>query len=292
MNFKIENGDLVGFNGGDLHMSKRVLSALLGIGLAVIVVGLGGIPFLLVIELLAAIGLLEFFKMAAQKEITPFRVLGVSSGLILVLIAYFYNDLSNSKLFSFGLFTVGLFIILFLSFLLQLLKKGSKNSIMNVGITFFGVFYIGGLISHFILLRNLNNPVFPGIYAIWFALICTWATDSTAYFVGSGIGKRLLAPKVSPKKTLEGFIGGVLGSLFAGFVFSIISGIGTKNALIIAGFIGIIGQLGDLFESALKRDALIKDSGNLIPGHGGILDRFDSALFTIPLTYYLILLLY
>ncbi|MCK4258698.1 MAG: phosphatidate cytidylyltransferase [Halanaerobiales bacterium] len=269
-------------------MVTRILSAIIGIALAILVITFGGIPFFVSVSLLTIFGTMEFYKMMTKKGNRVFKNVGVLAGLILVSIAYF----NNSPVPTSTLFLLSLICDLFLIFSIQLFTYGVEDAIQNVGITFFGIFYVGGLMSHFVLLRNFDNPVLTGIEAIWFALICTWATDSMAYFIGRSFGKRPLAPKVSPKKTVAGFIGGLLGSLLTGSIFSMVIGFSIAKAILIAGGIGLIGQMGDLFESAMKRDAGIKDSGKLMPGHGGVLDRFDSALFTLPLTFYLINLLF
>ncbi len=287
MNFKIEIEDLEELKRGEF-MVTRILSAIIGIALAILVITFGGIPFFVSVSLLTIFGTMEFYKMMTKKGNRVFKNVGVLAGLILVSIAYF----NNSPVPTSTLFLLSLICDLFLIFSIQLFTYGVEDAIQNVGITFFGIFYVGGLMSHFVLLRNFDNPVLTGIEAIWFALICTWATDSMAYFIGRSFGKRPLAPKVSPKKTVAGFIGGLLGSLLTGSIFSMVIGFSIAKAILIAGGIGLIGQMGDLFESAMKRDAGIKDSGKLMPGHGGVLDRFDSALFTLPLTFYLINLLF
>ncbi len=269
-------------------MLTRILSAIVGIALAILVITLGGIPFLIAVSFLTIFGTLEFYRMTIKNGKKAFKSVGVLVGLILVLLAYFYNE----SFLSSNMLLLALIIDLFVIFTVQLVTYGVDEAIHNVGVVFLGVFYVGCLMSHFVLLRNLSNPLLTGVEAIWFGLICTWSTDSMAYFVGKSLGKVHLAPKISPKKTVAGFIGGLLGSILAGSIYSMVIGLSLTKAILIAGFIGLFGQLGDLFESALKRDAKIKDSGKLIPGHGGVLDRFDSALFTLPLTYYLINLLF
>lgn len=269
-------------------MVQRIVTAVFGIALAIVLIQLGGIPYLVAVAVLAVVGLLEFYRMAAKKGMRPFQVIGILSGLILVLAAY----ANNETLFAEDLLMPTLIVSLFFAFALQLIKNGTEDAIRNVGVTFLGIFYIGGLMAHFVLLRNLENPVLPGKYAIWFALICTWSSDTFAYFVGRSLGRTPLVPKISPKKTVAGFWGGLLGSVLAGLIFSMVVQFNPLKAGVIALVLGFVGQIGDLFESALKRDAGIKDSGTLIPGHGGVLDRFDSTLFTLPLTYYLIILLF
>lgn len=269
-------------------MGIRVLTGVLGIALAAVLIHLGGIPFLVMVGALATIGLFEYFRMVAKKGVKPFRAVGILAGLILIIIAYFNNE----TFFASNLLMPALIVCLFFMFSIQLIKYGTDDAMRNVAQTFFGVFYVGGLMAHFVLLRNETNPILPGYHAIWFALICTWSTDTFAYFVGRSLGKKPLAPSISPKKTVEGFFGGLFGSVLAGFIYSTIVQFNPPKAMVIAVVLGLVGQVGDLFESALKRDAGVKDSGKLLPGHGGVLDRFDSALFTLPLTYYLIQFLF
>lgn len=266
-------------------MFTRIVSGVIGIAVAAWLVHLGGVPFLITVMALTAIGLLEFYRMVAKKGIRPFRVVGILAGLIIVGMAYF----SSMTLTTVTMIIPALVLALFLVFSIQLHKFGTEDAIRNVGITFFGIFYVAGLMAHFVLLRNIDNPILPGEFAIWLALICTWSTDSCAYFVGRSMGKRPLAPKISPKKTIAGFLGGLVGGSLAGFIYSIVIQFDPVKAAIIGLGIAFVGQIGDLFESALKRDAGVKDSGNLIPGHGGALDRFDSTMFTIPLTFYFII---
>lgn len=269
-------------------MLTRIITGVIGIALAIGIIYLGGIPFAIAVGLLTVLGLAEFYRMVAKNGVRPFRVIGILTGLFIVIAAYF----SNKTLSITDLLVPTFIFTLFAVFVGQLLKFGVDHAIQNVSVTFFGVFYVAGLMAHFILLRNLENPILPGQYAIWFAFICTWSTDSFAYFVGRSFGKRLWVPKISPKKTWAGFWGGLLGAVIAGFIYSVIIGFDPLKASAIALGLGFVGQLGDLFESALKRDSGVKDSGKLLPGHGGVLDRFDSTLFTLPLTYYLVLFLF
>lgn len=149
------------------------------------------------------------------------------------------------------------------------------------------IFYPAGFLFHAPLLRNLPQ----GMEWVLFLLLVTFATDTSAYFVGRAIGKRPLAPSISPSKTWEGAIGGVLGATGVAVAANFVLGL---NALLIETIIlgillGVIGQFGDLAESRLKRIASVKDSGWLIPGHGGILDRLDSIVFNILVVYYFVI---
>jgi len=164
--------------------------------------------------------------------------------------------------------------------------KHEKISPQDVMINIFGFFYVGILLSHVYLVRAHEF----GAYFVWFIFISAWACDTCAYFSGMLFGKRKLAPNLSPKKTIEGAIGGTLGAAVIGGIYghfiSIDAGINLVILGAIIGFVGaIFAQFGDLSASAIKRHLGIKDYGNLIPGHGGILDRFDSVIFTAPMVY-------
>jgi phosphatidate cytidylyltransferase len=153
----------------------------------------------------------------------------------------------------------------------------------ELGYNFFAPIYTVVLFSQLFLIRGMEN----GIAWSFLTFILVWMTDTFAYLIGRALGRRLLAPQVSPKKTVEGSIGGLLFCILSGFIaWKVIGGPQWTAFLGLSLLVGISAQIGDLFESALKRSVNIKDSGNLIPGHGGILDRFDSLLFVIPLMYF------
>jgi len=167
-----------------------------------------------------------------------------------------------------------------------------KHNIPEIALTLLGIAYIPYLFSHLIFIGNMKY----GKIIIWLPFFTAWFTDTCAYFVGMYLGKVKLCPKVSPKKTVEGAIGGVLGSI----LLTAASGLVIRNAggelgqvhFIVTGFLcGIASQFGDLAASYIKRFTGVKDFGNVIPGHGGILDRFDSILFTTPVIYYYFLLI-
>lgn len=160
--------------------------------------------------------------------------------------------------------------------------------IPEVGLNFLSIIYTVVLSSHLLLIRSLEQ----GRAWAFLAFFLVWATDTFAYLVGRVFGKHPLAPDVSPNKTIEGSIGGLLGAVLIGQIASqVMGGMPWFFFLGLSLIVGISAQIGDLFESALKRSAGVKDSGNLIPGHGGILDRFDSMLFAFPIVYYLVLLI-
>jgi phosphatidate cytidylyltransferase len=195
---------------------------------------------------------------------------------------------------------IGLSIIGSLTY--ELLPRNRSGSLESWALTFGGAYYVGGLLSYFILLSQLDTPlrggwlallhIPPGTSWIFLVLAATWLQDTTAYFVGRAIGRHKMAPVLSPKKSWEGAVGGFVASILSAMLAVAVLGlpISYTAAALIGAAAGVIGPLGDLVESLIKRQIGIKDSGQLIPGHGGILDRIDSLLFTAPVIYYLVLL--
>lgn len=182
-------------------------------------------------------------------------------------------------------------------------RHAEEGAVAGWALTVAGALYIGGLLSHAVLLRALDTPLRPGLFAtlglapgaawVFLVLMVTWGQDILAYFVGKYAGRTKMAPGLSPKKTWEGAAGGMLGAIGGGALAVALFGLPVSvwaGALLgVAG--GVIGPLGDLSESFIKRQVGVKDAGSLIPGHGGVLDRIDSLIFTAPVLYYLILLL-
>ncbi len=178
-------------------------------------------------------------------------------------------------------------LILLLIYVLSFPKYNSEQITM----VFFGLFYVALTLSYIYRVRCLDN----GAYIVWMIFIGAWGSDTCAYLVGRKLGKHKIAPKLSPKKSVEGCIGGLIGAGLIGFIYATIFKEqlnSLTNPQLVFAVIGacssVISQIGDMAASAIKRNKDIKDYGRLIPGHGGILDRFDSILFIAPLVYYLI----
>lgn len=250
----------------------------------IIVLIIAGPPAVLPLMVLLAtyFGLREFYNLALPHSRPVERILGIGLGLIF------------SALMAFGgagwMAPFLVFLLLCLSVLFMVTSEDLSSTILNLGVTLFGIVYIGFLLSHVSLIRNI-----PGGKAWALFLITTvWAGDISAYFCGSRFGKHKLYPKISPKKTVEGLIGAVIGSILVALSFSqlFIPQLEKGLCILIAIGLGILGQVGDFTESMLKRSAQVKDSGSLIPGHGGMLDRLDSFLFSAPFLYYLLLTLF
>ncbi|MFA7677525.1 MAG: phosphatidate cytidylyltransferase [Candidatus Omnitrophota bacterium] len=230
-------------------------------------------------SLLIFIGLYEFFYMVEKKGVRMFKPLGLLVGLLIPITIYFRFSVKEGWQFLFAV--LGLFVL----FLLELTKKDTHQSVLSISATVFGVIYISWCFSFLIRIRQLPE----GAMLTGFLILVTKSSDIGAYLWGKNFGKTLLIKRISPKKSLEGSIGGFFTSLGVGLIFSLFIGSITfweKFFLII--ILAIIAQLGDLFESLIKRDCQVKDSGKLLPGMGGILDVIDSLIFTAP-TFYLYL---
>lgn len=226
---------------------------------------------------LSLIALNEFYKAMDNGQHKPINYLGY----IFTVVYYLTLTTIITPMTLFIIFCFSLFIYLVLNY--------PKVNINDISITIFGVIYIPILFSYVYKVRQMEN----GIFFIWLVLITAFATDTFAYFTGVFIGKHKLIPQLSPNKTIEGSIGGILGTIITCIIYTIIVKpylyVDTTNIILysaISGFVcSIFAQFGDLTASSIKRLTGVKDFGKLIPGHGGILDRFDSVLFTAPILY-------
>lgn len=270
------------------NLGQRVAVGLIFIPLILSAIWFGKHFFLLFIEVIVGIGLIEFYDLAKYKNARPQRWLGVLAGIAVP--ALIYAGYSDHLWLLLSALTVAVVIIELFS------KPESGGSpLLNVSVTLFGVAYVAGLLSFLMLIRELPH-VIGGEYVqagTWVIMIFAviWICDTAAYFVGLYFGKHKLFPRVSPKKTIEGAVGGFMFAILSAVVCqqTFVKGLSLQDALVIGVIIGIAGQLSDLVESLFKRDAGIKDSSKLIPGHGGILDRFDSEMLVAPLVYFYLL---
>ncbi|MBB5172043.1 phosphatidate cytidylyltransferase [Texcoconibacillus texcoconensis] len=259
-------------------MKQRIITGVVA-GLAfIIVIAIGGLPFALLSLLLATVAMVEVLKM---KGVSVLSLVGGAS-LLLVWAVFVPTDIIDT--FSIAVLDKNVLIFTFV-FLLLILTVVTKNrfSIDDAGFVFIMSVYIGIGFSSFMETRFLDQ----GLALVFFILFIIWATDSGAYFIGKRFGKRKLAPHISPKKTIEGFFGGIAVALVVGMVYTLMISLfeSVTYTLLLITVASIVGQLGDLIESALKRHQNVKDSGSILPGHGGILDRFDSLLFVMPIVY-------
>lgn len=273
------------------NLLTRVVVAFVFAPLIIYITLLGKLPFLILIEILITLGLWEFFHLSKAKSSEIPKIPLMILGLFLGISAYLWGE----KIFLFFLLSV-----LYVSALFLIIKGKTQGATFNLSISFLGFFYVAGLFSYLILLREMSPEFFPDRFAslttsykiggLWivYLLVCIWSCDTFAYFIGAPLGKHPLSSRVSPKKTIEGFGGGILGAIAAAFFsyFVFFSSAQLKDLLIVAAIVALVGQVGDLTESLFKRDAQLKDTSHIIPGHGGILDRFDSLLFVSPIVYY------
>lgn len=249
-------------------MVTRIITAIVGIPLFLGALFLGGFYLQALVALLVFFGLIEFGRLISPVYWDFLFI----SGLSYLTISY---SSSNSTYLFLWL------VVLLLYFLIR--SAFSTQKPLAAAANLLGVFYVPVLYS-FIWLVRMEY----GFSMTLFALIITWLTDTGAYFVGSAWGKHRLAPRISPKKSWEGAAGGVLTALVGGVAFGLITSNSVAPLVLLSVILSAVGQIGDLAESAMKREAGVKDSGAILPGHGGILDRFDSLVFVLPTLYLLL----
>ena len=238
------------------------------------------VGLLLLVLTATALGLREFYRLTLPDNGSGEQTVGIALGLCFPFVAHFSRG---------GELVALLVAVLFVVFLLFLARPKRLTTVTsNMPILLFGILYVPFLLSHAILLRK--EPL--GIQWVFFLLMTVWAGDTSAYFVGTVIGKHKLYPAISPKKTVEGLLGGLAGSLIVAALLRslFIRSLPWCHTVILASAILILGQTGDLGESMIKRAVNAKDSSGLIPGHGGVLDRLDSFLFAAPFVYYYVVL--
>lgn len=261
----------------------RLLSGIVLVAVALALIITGENVLLAGLTIISLIGIFELYRVFHIE-----KTLAGMVGYIAVLV-YFANLLWDF-IPDMMIFVLGVLVVFMAVYVFSFPKYKADQIFAG----FLGVFYVAVMLSCVYLTREL--PV--GIYIVWLIFLCSWGCDTCAYCVGVLIGKHKMAPKLSPKKSVEGAIGGVLGAalltVIYGYIFQNQMNLSTEYIFVLAGISAVgalISMVGDLAASAIKRNYDIKDYGKLIPGHGGILDRFDSVIFTAPIIYYLALYL-
>ncbi len=269
-------------------LAQRIITAIVGIAATIVIVQYGQWVFALSVLLLTLFAWHEYSSMMRHRQIEIAYYLGILNIIVIWGTAW----LGNSKE------TVAVILLAAFSVLAKTVFSHASFTLRDAVYTFTGINYIGLTFAHLILLRFTDDSLKiatalggsqpAGAAYLWLAFIGTWASDTFAFFVGSKFGKHKLAPSVSPGKTWEGVAGGAVGSCIALMALSFLWRLPPLHCAVLGLIIGLVAPLGDLVESAMKRFAGVKDSGRLLPGHGGVLDRFDSILFTVPAVYYYI----
>jgi phosphatidate cytidylyltransferase len=270
-------------------LGLRIASGVLFVPLLLLLARAGGLAFLGFVALQTTLGLVEFYRMMRSKGLRPESWLGHGAALVLVGLAY--RPTTPNAAF---LATAALLLLLALA----LRHAERPHAVENVAVTAFGVLYVGWLSAHFVLLRELpwraGLEYRDGARLVLYAFLVTWGCDTGAYAVGRVFGRTRPWGAISPRKSLEGSAGGFVFALLAAWIGSVtfmhssdgVPWLRTADALAIGALVGVCGQVGDLVESLFKRDSASGDSSDVIPGHGGILDRFDSLYFGAPILYY------
>jgi phosphatidate cytidylyltransferase len=259
---------------------KRVITAIIGIPLLIWIIEFAPVSICIgLIVIAAALALHEFFALVEIPWV--FRLAGF---LIAGVCLFFFQVPRSAEMLFAGvmlMLTVALFSQMDLAAAFRFAAFG-----------FFGAAYIGGLMSYIIALRMVDAATGHGGNLLMMLFCILWAGDSFAYFAGKTFGRHKFAPVVSPKKTWEGAVAGFIFSIVAAAIcqFTFVQQISLRDAIIIGALVGIVGQIGDLGESIIKRAFQVKDSGQILPGHGGMLDRIDSLLFGAPAMYYYLFL--
>ena len=264
-------------------MAKRLISTAVGIIILLLVMISNNIYiFNIALTIIALIGVYEFYNAFKAKGIKPVPLIGYISSLGLLLVNSEFSFVSSEQIKN--------ILVLALPFLILILFCKSvfsnmKNNIQDIAITIFGVIYI----PYFLMFLTLTRQLAYGEYLVWYILAGAWVTDSFAYLIGSKIGKHKFS-KISPNKSIEGSIAGVIfTAIFYGIYTYYLTTVGLElnvAEMVFAGIIvSLISQIGDLAASAIKRYCGVKDFGKIMPGHGGILDRFDSIIMISPFIY-------
>jgi len=257
-------------------LKKRLITALWGIPLLIVIIWFGGeLGFTILVAIWGLLAVFEFYRMVAVAKVSPLTYFGLIWTLLFILSPHFDYVILTPLLLTSA-------VILPLIWLL--LRRQKEGAFIGWAWTIAGILYVGWLLSYLVALRGLDG----GRDWVFFALFTTFGSDTAAFFAGRALGRHHLAPSISPGKTWEGAIGGVFGAIIVSLLLVTLLSLPLSygQAILLGLIVSIFGQLGDLVESLLKRNMGVKESGKLIPGHGGVLDRMDSIVFASIVVYY------
>lgn len=282
-------------------MLTRIITGIVGIAAAVGIITKGGSLFIAAVFLLSALAWFEYHKMAAAKGHSVYPLTsGLGSMLIVAMAGLgYYVEMEQVFTLAFVLMLTALFFIFItIEGLWRHCHRQNESWLVDTALSAFAMLYCGVLFAHIIALRafdggphiDLGFRVFEyGEICLWVTLLGTWASDTFAYFFGRAFGKSPFC-SVSPKKSFEGAVCGFVGCFITVLFLSIFClGVALWQACLLGAVVAVLAPIGDLIESIIKRSFDIKDSGHIFPGHGGVLDRFDSLLFTAPAMYYVLM---
>lgn len=260
----------------------RLISGIILVIVALITIITGGPVLFFTLLAVSLIGMRELYQVmkVEEEKYSPLALVGYL-GAVGYYILLFYRMSAYTMIWCIGVLVTLMFVYVFTY------PRYRSEQVMSA---FFGLFYVAVMLSYIFQTRNLQD----GAFLVWLIFLCSWGCDTCAYCVGMLIGKHKMSPKLSPKKSVEGAVGGVLGAALLGGVYAAVVGRyleAAGNQILVYAVIcaagALISMVGDLAASAIKRNHDIKDYGKLIPGHGGVLDRFDSVIFTAPVIYFL-----
>lgn len=274
---------------GRQDLRKRLLTAIALVPLFLLAVVVGRVVFLGAVMFVAGLAAWEFYRMAGRKAFRPRAIPGIGLTLAFPALLYWAPEHTLSVPALVTLAVIGIAVA-------QLLDPAGEEMLGSVSTTVYGAAYVGLLLGHFVLIREVPRvvpgmPYWSGAVLVILPLALTWVNDSAAYLIGHRWGRRKLIPRVSPGKTVEGAVGALLATMLAALptvwlVDRWVPLFGPEHALAIGALVGIAAPFGDLVESGFKRDAGVKDASDLVPGHGGVLDRFDSLIVVAPAYWY------
>jgi phosphatidate cytidylyltransferase len=268
-------------------LKHRVITGVVGVPLVVLAIWFGWPWFTLLMAAAALVGTYEFYRLADFRKREPLLYLGLLWTLALVVSPQYSNP---------GLLPLTIAATMLISLIMLLFRPSRETAFRSWAWAIVGALYIGWMLSYWLSLRGLPD----GRNWVYLAMLTTFANDTGAYFIGRAVGKHKMAPAISPAKTWEGAVGGLVSAIPAAILIAIVLGsisarFGTPFVfeywrIILLGFlVGLFAQLGDLVESLLKRNVGVKEAGGVLPGHGGILDRFDSLIFVGAIAYYYVI---